>query len=159
MSGDARSKFCGSCKKNVYNLSAMTEVEAKSLIEEKEGNLCVTFYQRVDGTVLTSDCSVGLQKRRRRNALAAMAASIGAAFTAALSACSSTVSNSENAVAESTVPNHSTTFPTMGKMLPPTDDDSRHQRTMGVMAIDRDGGTKVHPSKPPVQKAPSYSDD
>ena len=40
----------------------MTEEEALKLVEEREGRLCVRFYQRRDGTVLTTDCPVGAAK-------------------------------------------------------------------------------------------------
>lgn len=59
MRGDERARFCPSCAKNVYNLSAMTGAEAQSLIAEKEGELCIRFFQREDGTMLTRDCPVG----------------------------------------------------------------------------------------------------
>src|SRR5205814_4285456 len=66
MTGDDRSRFCGQCKLNVYNLSAMTEAEGEALIIEKEGKLCARIYRRYDGTVLTKDCPVGLRAVRRR---------------------------------------------------------------------------------------------
>ena len=59
MEGDDRVRFCDECELNLYNLSAMTEDAARKLVEEREGRLCVRFYQREDGTVLTSDCPVG----------------------------------------------------------------------------------------------------
>src|SRR4051812_25709981 len=62
----ARVRFCGQCEKNVYDLSAMTRADAESLVREKEGRLCVRFYQRADGTVLTADCPVGVRKQRLR---------------------------------------------------------------------------------------------
>lgn len=65
MKGDDQSRFCGSCAKNVYNLSSMTRSDAEILIREKEGKLCVRFYQREDGTILTSDCSVGITPPRK----------------------------------------------------------------------------------------------
>jgi hypothetical protein len=70
MTGDERARFCGLCRKNVYNLSEMTASEAAALIREKEGSLCARFFRRADGTVLTSDCPVGRRGRRRRNAAA-----------------------------------------------------------------------------------------
>lgn len=69
MEGDDRVRFCGSCQKSVYNLSAMNRLEAEQLVAEKEGRLCVRYYQRHDGTVLTSDCPVGLLAVRRKIAL------------------------------------------------------------------------------------------
>jgi len=56
MTGDERVRMCGKCKQNVYNISQLTQREAVDLINEKEGDLCVTFYQRKDGTVVTRDC-------------------------------------------------------------------------------------------------------
>lgn len=62
MVGDERQRHCGACKLNVYNLSGMSRAEAENLIFKSEGNrLCVRFYQRADGTVLTKDCPVGWQ--------------------------------------------------------------------------------------------------
>ena len=56
MEGDEWVRHCGECRLNVYNVSAMTEEKALELIAEREGRLCVRFYQRHDGTVLTEDC-------------------------------------------------------------------------------------------------------
>lgn len=66
MAGDDRSRFCGQCKLNVYNLSAMTAEEGEQLIREKEGKLCARIYRRADGTILTRDCPVGLRAVRHR---------------------------------------------------------------------------------------------
>jgi hypothetical protein len=84
MTGDARVRHCGSCRLNVYNLSEMTRAEAESLVRNREGRLCVRFYRRADGTVITRDCPVGLRAIRRRMALAwsAAAAMFVAMFTA-----------------------------------------------------------------------------
>ncbi len=66
MVGDDKSRYCGKCEKNVFNLSAMTRDEAELLMLEKEGNLCIRLYRRKDGTVLTQDCPVGVRKKRLR---------------------------------------------------------------------------------------------
>lgn len=66
MTGDYHSRFCGECQRHVYNLSEMTRAGAEALIREKEGSLCVRFYRRADGTVLTADCPVGLAAVRRK---------------------------------------------------------------------------------------------
>ncbi|MBA3542548.1 MAG: hypothetical protein H0T79_23230, partial [Deltaproteobacteria bacterium] len=66
MTGDARVRACGDCNKNVYNLSDMTRDEAQALIVEKEGRLCIRYFQRADGTILLKDCGVGVRRRRRR---------------------------------------------------------------------------------------------
>jgi hypothetical protein len=83
MAGDDRVRFCAQCEKNVYNLSAMPRQEAEALLLEKEGKLCVRLCRRADGTVLTSDCPVGVRRRRRRRRIAAMAIGGGLAAAAA----------------------------------------------------------------------------
>lgn len=59
MIGSERKRYCGECKLNVYNLSGMTRDEAENLIQNSEGRLCIRFFRREDGTVLTQDCPVG----------------------------------------------------------------------------------------------------
>ena len=66
MIGDERRRFCGGCKLNVYNFSGMSRTEAENLLLNSEGRLCVRFYKRADGTVLTKDCPVGWQAIKRR---------------------------------------------------------------------------------------------
>jgi len=66
MIGTDRVRFCGQCSLNVYNLSAMTRDEAESLIAANEGRLCVRFYRRGDGSIITQDCPVGLRAVRQR---------------------------------------------------------------------------------------------
>ena len=82
MSGDDRVRFCGKCAKNVYNLSAMTRNEAADLMD-RESEPCVRYYQRPDGTVLTTDCAIGAGKRRRKRISSAAAAGVLAACAAA----------------------------------------------------------------------------
>ncbi len=90
MDGDDRVRFCRECNRNVYNLSAMTKREARRVIAEREGRLCVRFYQRRDGTVLTSDCPVGAKRAFLLGAARAGAAVAGvAAGLVTLSACNS----------------------------------------------------------------------
>ena len=83
MEGDDRARHCAECRLTVYDLSAMTRAEAEALITEREGDVCVRFWQRSDGRVLTQDCPSGVRRRRRRSrALAATAAlAIGAGAT------------------------------------------------------------------------------
>lgn len=66
MIGTDRQRYCGECKLNVYNLSGMTATEAENLLLNSEGRLCVRFFKRADGTVLTEDCPVGWQAFKRR---------------------------------------------------------------------------------------------
>jgi hypothetical protein len=79
MKGDERVRFCGSCQKNVYNLSALTSADAEALIREKEGNLCARIYLRDDDTVITADCPVGLRRKWISRVAGAVVAFGGAA--------------------------------------------------------------------------------
>lgn len=74
MIGDDRKRFCGDCKLNVYNLSGMTRYDAEHLLRMSEGRLCVRYFQRPDGTILTKDCPVGWAKLKQRVAIMATAA-------------------------------------------------------------------------------------
>jgi hypothetical protein len=114
MKGDDRVRHCGACRLNVYNLSAMSRGEAEALVRNAEGRLCVRFFRRADGTVLTQDCPVGLEKVRRR--LRRIGNAVAAAFTAFLFAgCA------RSAPPEDGPPKHSFGYlvpvdqPTMGK--------------------------------------------
>jgi hypothetical protein len=65
MAGTERVRFCRECQRNVYNLSAMSRAEAEDLVRQRETQrLCIRFYRRADGTMLTADCPVGLRKMR-----------------------------------------------------------------------------------------------
>ena len=69
MKGDERVRFCGDCSQNVFNLSSMSRDEATEFVKKAQGlgeRVCVRFYRRADGTMLTSDCPVGVRRRRRR---------------------------------------------------------------------------------------------
>lgn len=66
MIGDNQKRYCGNCKLNVYNLSGMSKDEAENLLLNSEGRLCVRFFRRQDGTVLTKDCPVGWAKVKQR---------------------------------------------------------------------------------------------
>jgi hypothetical protein len=66
MIGDEQVRFCGQCNLNVYNLSGMTKAYAERLIAQTEGRLCIRYYRRADGTILTKNCPVGLRALKRR---------------------------------------------------------------------------------------------
>lgn len=90
MTGDERVRFCGQCSKNVFNLSQMSKKDAEDLIYQSEGKVCVRFYQRHDGTILTDDCPVGLKTvragLRRLSSLAATVCAILFGLTPAANA-------------------------------------------------------------------------
>jgi hypothetical protein len=86
MTGDDRVRACGSCQKNVYNLSELTRDEAEALIREKNGDLCGRYFQRKDGTIILKDCEIGVSRNRKRRVIAAAGAALlgsaGALFAA-----------------------------------------------------------------------------
>jgi hypothetical protein len=74
MPGGDDIRFCGKCRQNVYNLSTLTESQARELVQ---GPVCVRFFHRGDGTVITRKCPPMMEAARRRLvALAAGAASV-----------------------------------------------------------------------------------
>lgn len=124
MYGDDRKRFCGECKLNVYNLSDMTTEEAEQLVTNHEGRLCVRFYRRADGSVITADCPVGWAKvkQRTRAAATAVASLVMALFTGVL--VSDFFSRRQPAL--------------MGDIAP-------MERTMGVIAVQ--GNVAVEPPR------------
>jgi len=78
MSGDDRSRHCTHCNRNVYNISDMGREEAIDFLESQGAKVCVRYYQRRDGTILTKPC--GRMKRakyRMRIAVASICAALG----------------------------------------------------------------------------------
>ena len=83
MAGDDRKRACSLCKKDVYNISAMSRTEAEQLIRSTEGEICIRLYKRNDGTVIVDNCPVGLRAIRKRlqwvaSGVAAIMATLGA---------------------------------------------------------------------------------
>ncbi len=83
MIGGNRSRFCTACKLNVYDLSELTLDEAQALITQKEGELCVRFFQRADGTLITRDCPAGVAAHRRKVVAVSVASATVVGLTAA----------------------------------------------------------------------------
>ena len=142
MQGDDKSRYCGKCEKNVYNLSAMTKEDAELLILEKEGNLCIRLYRRTDGTVLTEDCPVGVRRKRLR-LLGVVAIAGGAMATAAGFAASMlTQGKPANPVAVE-----------MGAPPPQPPPHVQGEAVMGDMAEEPPSAVPA-PPPPPVKTAP-----
>jgi hypothetical protein len=66
MKGSDEERFCGQCHLHVYNISSMTRAEALRIIQNREDRLCIKFYRRRDGTIMTSNCPKGLRAVKRR---------------------------------------------------------------------------------------------
>jgi hypothetical protein len=63
-----RERFCLSCDKQVFNISAMARAEAEAFLGSRVAGdpACIRFYRRADGTILTGDCPTGVRRRRLR---------------------------------------------------------------------------------------------
>jgi hypothetical protein len=96
MTGDERVRFCGQCRQRVYNLSEMTRQEAEAVLQslhsptvsvgsesvgsdKSQARVCVRFYQRPDGTVVTQDC-FALRRALRKSVRTMFAMTAGAAL-------------------------------------------------------------------------------
>jgi hypothetical protein len=119
MVGDERVRFCLSCDKNVYNLSAMPREAAEQLLQDRVGkDLCVRFYQRADGTILTEDCPVGVKKKRRKK-LALSVAGAGALAAMATSMLTRGVCHTQGEMTMQGAVAEATETPMMGDVAPP----------------------------------------
>ena len=68
MVGTERERFCSSCELNVYNISSMGSLEAERFLAERAGSkVCVQFFRRKDGTILSDNCPKGLRAMRDRS--------------------------------------------------------------------------------------------
>jgi hypothetical protein len=80
MTGKGAVRFCNRCQLNVYDLSKLTTVQARALLGRFEGQrVCLRFFTRPDGTVMTRDCPLGSRNAVRREGVA-----FGATLAAAL---------------------------------------------------------------------------
>ncbi|MBL8193468.1 MAG: carboxypeptidase regulatory-like domain-containing protein [Blastocatellia bacterium] len=66
MAGDNQTRYCPECKLNVHNISSLSSIEATKLINSNEKGLCIKLYRRLDGTVLTKDCSIGIKVIKKK---------------------------------------------------------------------------------------------
>jgi hypothetical protein len=157
MIGNNQVRFCGQCELNVYNLSGMSRDEAENLISGTEGRLCIRFYRRKDGTILTANCPVGLgaiRRRLTRRAKATVSAILG--FLAGVSSYAGVRGLSADvALNEEAPPAMTWTCPknepvepdiTMGKMVP-----TQGQMVTGVLLKSPDMGASPR-SSPPSRK-------
>ncbi|HMW88755.1 MAG TPA: hypothetical protein PKE54_02005, partial [Candidatus Obscuribacter sp.] len=78
MEGNERVRFCGQCQLNVYNTSLMSRQEIEQLLSREKTTPCLRVFRRVDGTLITENCPVGL--RRIRNGYRKLARVVAAFF-------------------------------------------------------------------------------
>jgi hypothetical protein len=59
MRGNAQVRRCDTCQLNVYNAREMTTAALHALLAKREGRVCLNYYVRPDGRLLTRDCPSG----------------------------------------------------------------------------------------------------
>ncbi|MBX9940997.1 MAG: hypothetical protein K2Y32_17175 [Candidatus Obscuribacterales bacterium] len=147
--GDEAVRFCGECKKDVYDVSKMS-AERTSLLLQRNcitgGSSCMQLYRRADGTIITDDCPVGLRRvrdlwRRVKSfaaaslafGLAALPGLVGAQNASGQSKSNEKVlSNPEKLMGEPTVLRGK---PMMGGAVRPVDWNEVAMRDAGVKKI------------------------
>ena len=136
MVGGDRVRYCRSCEKNVYNLSEMSKNDAEKLLKTHEGHLCVRYYRRNDGTIMTNDCPVGLRTIRKvyLKTAASAAALCGLVFGAMASMGTRQQASEPTTGSTSFIPPSRLPTPTVA-VPPPHLDPERGQTLGGVMAV------------------------
>ncbi len=71
MKGTDQVRSCADCSRKVYNLSAMSEIEAENFLQTHGTSECVQFFRRIDGKIMTDRCPAILRKVRNRTINAA----------------------------------------------------------------------------------------
>jgi hypothetical protein len=61
MIDDERTRLCGGCSNNVYNLSAMSQSEAESFLQNATELPYLKFYRRHNGTIMFDNCPKDLK--------------------------------------------------------------------------------------------------
>lgn len=90
MTGGDKQRYCNLCEKDVHNLSAMTTKAAEEFLRAtKSQDVCVTYYRRRDGKIMTRDCAPGVSRRKSQRRRSAVAAVGGSALAAGMVACGS----------------------------------------------------------------------
>ena len=152
MTGDDHVRHCGQCDKNVFDLSSLNAQQAEALLAEHGSSLCVRFYRRRDGTVLTSDCPVG-RKRRRKQKVAAVALagvmSAGIGYATAMATLGKQAPTGE--ATPTTIENIENIEPLMGKIDPgffeepevpePIEEEPEYEELMGDVDFVEDEGS------------------
>src|SRR5204863_7119865 len=74
-----------------FDLSAMDLEEAAETVAQHSDGLCVRFFRRHDGTLLTRDCPVGVERKRQTRRVEIRRAMCGFAAGASLALCVRTI--------------------------------------------------------------------
>ncbi len=96
MAGGPAVRSCTACGKSVYDLSAMPRAQANRFLLVQGAGDCSRLYRRADGTVMTTDCTEGIRRKRRLTILknvAALALSLGVGGAAVAKALAGTTAS------------------------------------------------------------------
>ena len=164
MAGGDRARYCRSCEKNVYNLSEMSRDEAEKLLRTHEGKLCVRYYRRADGTIMTNNCPVGLRAIRKAYLKTAgtVAALCGTVFGAMMqfsskSAPAEAANMGAMAAPRESITPSEPTEPVMGKFAAPAQPEPRF--TMGDIAPLLERNTTEKTAHKPKTETEQNADD
>ena len=80
MTGDHKTRFCGQCRLNVYNLAEMSREEIAAVVRKTGGRLCGRLYVRSDRMATVGDCPRGAFRKRVRRGLMVAAVLVIAGF-------------------------------------------------------------------------------
>ncbi|NHZ93460.1 hypothetical protein F2P45_31315 [Massilia sp. CCM 8733] len=152
MKGDQRVRHCDDCNKSVFNLSDMPEADAARLLADNHsGELCVRFYQRQDGTVITGDCgdsqrAMVRQAWRRPAPAAVELPEMRVTMGAPPASCEPYVAAEPagQAIGQSSVPKPNGVL--IGRVLAPDQDKTAGKRAQGADGAG-DAGTPARPAK------------
>lgn len=88
MTGDDRARLCAKCDLHVVNTFMLTDEEVLAALEKvhKGERICMRIYKRKDGTFMTRNCPVGIQKIRERMFKAAVWMASGLSLLLSLAA-------------------------------------------------------------------------
>lgn len=140
MTGSERERMCASCNKSVYDLSQMTTAEAESLLKTKGTEACLRIFRRFDGTILTQDCPVGVEKKKRARRRGIVAGVLAA--TAAATAGVAMANNRSQGAPAITPTQHLTTTTT-------------NTNTTTTTPVGPQTGTQLPPGMPMIHEMPA----
>jgi hypothetical protein len=158
MRGDERVRFCEECSLHVYNLSAMTRDAAEALMASGEGRLCVRYFQRADGTVITQDCGGGLRRaiKRGRILAATAAAFLLSAMLAPLGFGSASKSSSQSSGTPALPAITGRSSAIMGDVVTPPPMMGKIAPVMGEVAAPPTTQPATAPSTRPSEDVPNH---
>ena len=102
MVGRGRVRFCDGCRREVFDLSAMTRAEVARVFAAGDSP-CVRFYRRADGRLVTADGTTGHRGRtwgRFRRRLTWVASALAVALSGCRTAFMGTVPDDYKAAVE-----------------------------------------------------------